>query len=72
MLSIYGNKEDFFVSDLFTTLKNTIKGNNVKIVLPEGLDERILTAAGRLAEENILTPILVGNVEKIQEKAKKS
>ena len=70
MLSIYGNKEDFFVSDLFTTLKNTIKGNNVKIVLPEGLDERILTAAGRLAEENILTPILVGNVEKIQEKAK--
>lgn len=58
------------MSDLFTTLKNTIKGNNVKIVLPEGLDERILTAAGRLAEENILTPILVGNVEKIQEKAK--
>lgn len=70
MLTIYSNKEDFFVSDLFTTLKNTIKGNNVKIVLPEGLDERILTAAGRLAEENILTPILVGNVEKIQEKAK--
>ena len=58
------------MSDLFTTLKSTISGKNVKIVLPEGLDERILTAAGRLAEERILTPILVGNVEKIQEKAK--
>ena len=31
----------------------------MKIVFPEGLDERVLTAAGRLAEDNVLTPILL-------------
>lgn len=57
------------MSDLFEGLKQKISGNNLKIVFPEGLDERILTAAGRLAEERILTPILIGNIEEIQAKA---
>jgi phosphate acetyltransferase len=57
------------VSDLFEGLKQKISGRNVKIVFPEGLDERILKAAGRLASERLLTPILVGNIEAVQAKA---
>lgn len=58
------------MSDLFTGLKEKVSGQNIKIVFPEGLDERIITAAGRLAEENVLTPILIGNIEEIETKAK--
>lgn len=57
------------MSDLFTGLKEKLSGKNLRIVFPEGLDERILTAAGRLAADGILTPILVGNIEEIQSKA---
>jgi phosphate acetyltransferase len=57
------------MSDLFTGLKEKVSGNNLKIVFPEGLDERILKAAGRLAEEKVLTPILIGDIEQIQAKA---
>ncbi|WP_433745514.1 phosphate acetyltransferase [Falsibacillus pallidus] len=57
------------MSDLFTGLKEKVSGQNVKIVFPEGLDERILAAAGRLASENILQPILVGDKNQIEEKA---
>ncbi|HJV32094.1 MAG TPA: phosphate acetyltransferase [Bacillales bacterium] len=57
------------MSDLFEGLKQKLSGKNLKIVFPEGLDERILKAAGRLAEEKILTPILVGNIEQVQAKA---
>jgi phosphate acetyltransferase len=62
-------KEDVAVSDLFTVLKDKVAGKDRKIVFPEGLDERILLAASRLAEEKVLTPILVGNVNDIQQKA---
>jgi phosphate acetyltransferase len=62
-------KEDVAVSDLFTVLKDKVAGKDRKIVFPEGLDERILSAASRLAEEKVLTPILVGNVNDIQQKA---
>ncbi|UQD53635.1 phosphate acetyltransferase [Bacillus methanolicus] len=58
------------MSDLFAGLKQKITGKNLKIVFPEGMDERILKAAGRLAEENVLTPILIGNIEEIQAKAR--
>jgi len=62
-------KEEVILSDLFTSLKNNLKGKKVKIVFPEGLDERIISAASRLAAEDILTPILVGKTEGIQAKA---
>lgn len=58
------------MSDLFTGLKEKVSGQNIKIVFPEGLDERIISAASRLAEENVLTPILIGNIEAIEAKAK--
>jgi phosphate acetyltransferase len=57
------------VSDLFEGLKQKISGRNLKIVFPEGLDERIVKAASRLAEEKVLTPILIGNIEQVQAKA---
>lgn len=57
------------MSDLFSALKEKVSNKQVKIVFPEGLDERIITATARLAEEKVLTPILIGNVQQIQEKA---
>lgn len=62
-------KEDPIVSDLFTALKERVTGQNTKIVFPEGKDARILVAAGRLAAEKILTPILIGNIADIESKA---
>lgn len=59
------------MSDLFTVLKEKVSGQNMKIVFPEGTDERILAAAGRLAAEKIITPILIGNIEEIEAKASK-
>ncbi|TFE04199.1 phosphate acetyltransferase [Jeotgalibacillus salarius] len=57
------------MSDLFTGLKEKLTGKERRIVFPEGSDERILRAASRLAAENILTPVLVGNPNAIVEKA---
>lgn len=58
------------MSDLFVGLKEKVSGQDSKIVFPEGLDERIIKAAARLADEKILTPILVGDRQKIESKAK--
>lgn len=57
------------MSDLFQGLKEKVSGKNLKIVFPEGLDERIIKATARLAEEKIVTPILVGNIQEIEAKA---
>jgi phosphate acetyltransferase len=57
------------VSDLFSILKQKVAGKNLKIVFPEGLDERILTAVSRLANENVLNPIVIGNKEAVEKKA---
>lgn len=58
------------MSDLFTGLKEKVSSQSLKIVFPEGLDERIIKATGRLAAEKVLTPILVGNIQEIEAKAK--
>ncbi|GAA0340105.1 phosphate acetyltransferase [Bacillus carboniphilus] len=58
------------MSDLFTGLKTKIEGKNLKIVFPEGTDERILQAASRLSSEKIVTPILLGKPSDIEAKAK--
>ncbi|KAB8127148.1 phosphate acetyltransferase [Gracilibacillus oryzae] len=58
------------MSDLFTDVKNKLAGTSRKIVFPEGLDERILEAASQLATEGIVEPVLIGNDEKIEQKAK--
>jgi phosphate acetyltransferase len=62
-------REDIKVADLFEGLKQKLSGRDMRIVFPEGLDERIVRAASRLAEEKRLTPILIGNIEQVQAKA---
>lgn len=57
------------MSDLFSLLKEKVSGKELKLVFPEGTDERILTAANRLAGEGILMPILVGSKDEITAKA---
>ncbi|PGS55259.1 phosphate acetyltransferase [Bacillus sp. AFS041924] len=57
------------MSNLFESIKQKVSGKDISIVLPEGTDERILTAADRLAKEEVLKPILIGHVESIKEKA---
>lgn len=58
------------MSDLFSVLKEKVSGKSLKIVFPEGMDERILVAAGRLAAEKMIIPILIGNVQSLEAKAK--
>ncbi len=53
------------VSNLFTAIEGKVVGKGVKIVLPEGKDARILTAASRLAADNIVQPIVIGNTDEI-------
>ncbi|KGX86492.1 phosphate acetyltransferase [Pontibacillus litoralis] len=57
------------MSNLFDTLRSKLSGTSKKIVLPEGLDERILTAASKLVQEGIITPVLIGNKDEITQKA---
>ncbi|MBB5324050.1 phosphate acetyltransferase [Anoxybacillus tepidamans] len=57
------------MSDLFSSLKQKVAGKKVTLVFPEGLDERILTAVSRLAREQVLIPIVIGNEEAVKQKA---
>jgi phosphate acetyltransferase len=41
-------------------MKKEIINKNVRLVLPEGEDERVLLAARKLADDNLVKPILVG------------
>lgn len=64
-------KEEIHLSNLFNDLVEKLSGKGLSIVFPEGLDERILAAAERLASEQIIKPILLGNKQEIQQKAEK-
>jgi len=55
--------------DIMTQLKNQIHGKDIKIVLPEGNDKRVVQAASLLSRENMLRPILLGKEEAIKELA---
>lgn len=46
---------------LLDVLQEKLSGKNVKIVLPEGEDERVLTAAIQLQSTDYVTPVLLGN-----------
>ena len=48
------------MTNLFEEIKRTISERYIKIVLPEGTDERVLQAAFNLYNEGLVTPILVG------------
>ncbi|AST00793.1 phosphate acetyltransferase [Geobacillus thermocatenulatus] len=46
-----------------------VAGTGRKIVFPEGTDDRILTAASRLAAEQVLQPIVLGDEQAVRVKA---
>ncbi len=55
--------------ELMKQIWQMARANRKKIVLPEGEEERTLVAAQRIIEEGVADVVLVGNVEKIKEKA---
>ena len=50
----------------FENLKANLVGKNARIVLPEGEEPRILQAAKRIVNETDVTPVLLGNPDKIR------
>ncbi len=60
------------MSDLFLGLKTNLKKElKKKIVFPEATDERVLVAAGRLGNENLVLPVLIGKRDQIIDLAEK-
>ena len=56
------------MSDLFNGIKTTLQQQEKKkIVFPEATDERVLRAASRLAQEGLVEPILIGNINEINQ-----
>nr|WP_275432184.1 phosphate acetyltransferase [Staphylococcus sp. ACRSN] len=51
---------------LLDVLQEKLSGKNVKIVLPEGEDERVLTAATQLQTTDYVTPVLLGNKSNVE------
>lgn len=51
--------------NLFVTLTNKIKGKDLSVVFPEGTEPRVLGAAARLAKDELLKPVLIGNPDEI-------
>ncbi|MTB63962.1 phosphate acetyltransferase [Streptococcus sp. zg-86] len=53
------------IRSLFGGLREKIVGKQVKIVFPEGNDERVVRAAARLKFEGLIEPIILGNPEEV-------
>ncbi|MDK9865767.1 MULTISPECIES: phosphate acetyltransferase [Staphylococcus] len=51
---------------LLDVLQEKLSGKNVRIVLPEGEDERVLTAATQLQNTEYVTPVVLGNEANVQ------
>lgn len=54
---------------IINEIKDKIKDKHLSLVYPEGTDLRILRAACRLRDEKVLTPILLGDPNEIEETA---
>lgn len=57
------------MSNLFDELELKLAGKEVRIVLPEGMDSRVLTAAVKLASTDYVKPIVLGDQEEIEKLA---
>ena len=53
------------MAKIINELKEKINGKGLRIVFPESNDSRVVEAAVRLAEEGIVTPILIQTKEPI-------
>lgn len=51
--------------ELFDSLRFKIVKRGIRIVFPESTDARILGAAARLKVEQLMEPILIGNIKKV-------
>ncbi|QBP42151.1 phosphate acetyltransferase [Paenisporosarcina antarctica] len=60
------------MTNFFDNIKQTITGKHIKIVLPEGTDERVLQAAVKLQREGIVTPVLIGSRDLVKVAAKQA
>lgn len=56
--------------ELMDKLWNAAKENKQRIVLPEGDEERTIVATEKIQKEGLAFPILIGDEEKILNKAK--
>ncbi|MDO4902704.1 MAG: phosphate acetyltransferase [Limosilactobacillus sp.] len=56
--------------ELFEEIAAKVKGTDKTIVFPEGEDKRVLGAAVRLHNDDLLTPILLGKRAEIEQTAK--
>ncbi|MER0122660.1 phosphate acetyltransferase [Streptococcus sp. ZJ93] len=54
------------IRSLFGGLREKIVGKQIKIVFPEGNDERVVRAAARLKFEGLVEPIILGNPENVR------
>lgn len=52
---------------LFGELREKIVGKGIKIVFPEGNDDRVVRAAARLKFEGLVDPIILGKPEEVQD-----
>lgn len=52
---------------LFGTLREKVASNYVKIVFPEGNDDRILRAAARLKFEGLIDPVILGEYDEVHD-----
>ena len=59
------------MADWLSVLQDKLSGKNVKIVLPEGEDERVLIAATQLQKTDYVSPIVLGNEDNIKSLASK-
>lgn len=59
------------MADLLSVLQDKLSGKNVKIVLPEGEDERVLIAATQLQKTDYVSLIVLGNEDNIKSLASK-
>ena len=57
-------------NNLFEEIQQKLEGKNVRIVLPEAYDKRVLEAATKLGATNYVKPVLLGKKEKVEELAK--
>ena len=56
--------------ELIESLSEKIQGKKIRIVFPEGSEHRIIGAVVRLAAEDLIQPVLIGNPEVVKEAAK--
>lgn len=52
--------------DVVGEARSRVRGRGLKVVLPEGEDERILAAARRLSDEGVASPVVLGEAEAVR------